>query len=132
MSYFLKPNIKRLNNNCIFKIYSNSDCLKNYDIHIYYDYAFHKKPLFKNIEEYIKYDSKVIIASTPNGKNHFYDLVKNSLLPNDHPDKNAFTTIQTYWYEVEGRDSKWKDEQIKIMGSLESFEQEYNLKFGKL
>ena len=93
-----------------------------YTICTYHDYAFTPNP------PEINDDSKTVICSTPNGKNHFYELVKYSLLPDDHPDKNDFTTIKTYWYEVEGRDENWRQEQIKMLG-IDKFNQEYNLEF---
>lgn len=44
-------------------------------------------------------------------------------------DSNVFCVIRTYWWEVEGRDEKWKEEQIKMIGSREAFDREYNLSF---
>ena len=135
LPYFLKPSVISINQNVIqftnskIKIKNstlNDEDLSEYDIHEYHDYAHLKTPPLRDL---VEHDSKIIITSTPNGKNHFYDLVNTSLLPDDHPDKNVFTTIKTYWYEVEGRDEKWKQEQIKKLGGLDKFNQEYNLEF---
>lgn len=130
LPYFLKPSIKYTNNvsleftNCKFNLYNKTININDYDIIKYHDYAFIPNPPdIDNIDK-----SKIIITSTPNGKNHFYNLVKNSLLPEDHPDYNGFKTIKTYWYEVEGRDENWRQEQIKMLG-IDKFNQEYNLEF---
>ena len=67
--------------------------------------------------------SRIILQSQPNGYNLFYKLVSDSGKPNG----NAFYNVyRTYWWEVEGRDEKWKQEQIKMIGQ-ESFDREYDL-----
>lgn len=69
--------------------------------------------------------SKVLIASTPNGTgNLFHKLV-------DGADKNenGFVYERVIWSEVPGRDEKWKQEQLKALGSMESFLQEYECQF---
>lgn len=71
---------------------------------------------------------KFVITSRPNGANHFYDLIKNSELPIDHPEYNNFNTLRTYWYQVPNRDVDWKKNEIKIVGEG-IFMQEYELKF---
>jgi hypothetical protein len=48
-------------------------------------------------------NSKIILTSTPNGYNLFYELLSNSELPYDHPDKNAFASKRVYWWQVPGR-----------------------------
>lgn len=74
-----------------------------------------------------KKDSKLIIHSGPNGFNFFYQLVQNSERPIMDPSKNSFETMRTYWWQVAGRDQKWKAEQIKMLGSEAMFNQEYDL-----
>lgn len=74
-------------------------------------------------------DSRIIIQSRSNGFNFFYDLVKKSELPEGHPEKNSFKTIRVYWWQVPGRDEKWKQEQIKMIGGELIFRQEYELAF---
>jgi len=73
-------------------------------------------------------NSKLIISSQPNGENFFQTLVDGSLLPNNHPDSNTFELKRTYWWDVPGRDKKWKEEVIKQIGK-ENFETNYDLKF---
>jgi hypothetical protein len=69
--------------------------------------------------------SKVLIASTPNGTdNLFYKLYDGSMRG-----ENSFVTSIIKWNDVPGRDEEWKKEQIKILGSVESFEQEFNCTF---
>lgn len=69
--------------------------------------------------------SKVLIASTPNGTgNLFYRLCDGS-----EKGENGFVTEKVPWYDVPGRDEKWKQEQIKALGSIESFLQEFEIQF---
>jgi hypothetical protein len=69
--------------------------------------------------------SKVLIASTPNGTgNLFHRLYEGS-----EKEENGFVTEKVPWYDVPGRDEKWKDEQIRALGSMDSFLQEYEIQF---
>lgn len=69
--------------------------------------------------------SKVLIASTPNGTdNLFYKLYDGSMRG-----ENSFVSSVIKWDDVPGRDEEWRKEQIKILGSIESFEQEFNCAF---
>ncbi len=136
LPYFLKPNILNWNNNILkFKnskvvIYNSNVDISEFNIYQYLDFAFNKQNILKNhISEIVsKIDYKIILSSTPNGRNYYYEIYKNSILPDGHPDKNNFVSIKTYWYEVEGRDDIWKEDMIKMIG-LESFNKEYNLEF---
>lgn len=86
--------------------------------------------IVSSIPELIKDKSKkLIIDSGPNGFNLFYELVSNSEVPIDHPNKNVFFTQRIYWFQVPGRDKNWKNDIIKILGSSILFDQEYDLKF---
>jgi hypothetical protein len=89
------------------------------------------KQIFNNILPTIRArkNDKFIIKSQPNGFNFFYDLVKNSELPEGHPEKNDFKTMRVYWWQVPGRDEKWKQDQIKMLGSEILFRQESELAF---
>jgi len=130
LPYFLKPNIKTWNNKSIeftnskICVFNNDTNLVEYDILEYHDFAFNS-----NYPKFEVDNNKLIITSTPNGKNYFYDLYKNSILPEGHPDKNSFKSIQTYWYEVEGRDEQWRINEIKRLGSIDKFNREHNLEF---
>jgi hypothetical protein len=69
--------------------------------------------------------SKVLIASTPNGTdNLFYQLYDGAI-----KGQNDFSTMTIKWDAVPGRDEKWKQSQIKQIGSIEAFLQEYECVF---
>lgn len=68
--------------------------------------------------------SKIIICSTPNGPNLFYRLYKNAVNGN-----NSYVPLKVDWWEVPGRDEKWKAREIANLGSEEMFEQEFGNKF---
>lgn len=69
-------------------------------------------------------DSKITISSTPNGINDFYHIYKDASL-----NKNSYALTKVYWHQVDGRDEQWKKDAILSIGSLNHFEQEYELKF---
>ena len=69
--------------------------------------------------------SKVIIVSTPNGMNLFYEMWQKANLEQTHPQWNQFIPILVHYTEVPGRESpEWAEKQISIMGT-ERFEQEF-------
>lgn len=68
--------------------------------------------------------SKVIITSTPNGTNKFYELYTAAL-----QGENDFHPIRIDWWQVPGRDEAWKQKEIKNLGSEEDFNQEYGNQF---
>ncbi|MCX8008171.1 MAG: terminase family protein, partial [Patescibacteria group bacterium] len=63
--------------------------------------------------------SKIIISSTFNGLNLFYYLWMGA-----KAGENGFYPFEVNWWEVPGRDEKWKEEQIAVLGE-EKFRQEY-------
>lgn len=68
--------------------------------------------------------SKMIITSTPRGLNKFYEIYKAAV-----EGKNSFNPIRVDWYDVEGRDEKWKQAQITDLGSEDDFNQEFGNQF---
>jgi hypothetical protein len=65
--------------------------------------------------------SKCLVASTPRGTgNLFHRLVDDA-----EKEQNGFHLERIMWDEIPGRDEKWKQEQIKILGSSEAFLQEF-------
>jgi len=69
--------------------------------------------------------TKIVMTSTPNGLNHFYEFWKNS-----EEGKNDFHRIYVPWHKVPGRDEKWKQETLRGMnGNLEKFAQEFEVEF---
>lgn len=69
--------------------------------------------------------SKIFIASTPNGTdNLFYKLYMDGLNK-----KSNWYAEKMMWYEIPGRDEKWKQETIQSIGSEEAFRQEFDCEF---
>ena len=69
-------------------------------------------------------NSKVIITSTPNGKNKFYDIWTDAV-----EGGSGYVPLRVDWWQVPGRDEAWKAETIANLGSIEDFNQEYGLQF---
>jgi len=69
-------------------------------------------------------NSKVIITSTPNGMNRFYEIYMDAI-----DGKNSYTPLRVDWWQVPGRDDDWKKMTIANLGSEEDFNQEYGLQF---
>jgi hypothetical protein len=68
--------------------------------------------------------SRIIISSTPNGMNLFYELYTGAL-----EGKNSYHPIRVDWWQVPGRDDNWKRQEIANLGSEELFNQEYGNQF---
>jgi hypothetical protein len=68
--------------------------------------------------------SRVIITSTPNGTNKFYDIYKAAL-----EGKSDFHAIRIDWWQIPGKDENWKAKEIENLGSVEDFNQEYGCQF---
>jgi hypothetical protein len=65
-----------------------------------------------------------IIVSTPNGTaNLFYKHWKDAI-----DKRNTFNPMRIDWWEVPGRDEKWKDEQVRNLGKIK-FNQEFGNQF---
>lgn len=69
-------------------------------------------------------NSRVMITSTPNGRNLFYELWSNAI-----DGKNFFKPLRIDWWEVPGRDEKWRLQEIANLGSEAAFAQQYGLSF---
>lgn len=69
--------------------------------------------------------SKIFIASTPNGTaNLFYNLYSKAI-----KGANNWKASRVDWWEIPGRDDKWKEDTIKSLGSKEAFDQEFGNQF---
>jgi len=69
--------------------------------------------------------SKIFVASTPNGTgNLFYQLYTDG-----EQGINNWKTERVDWWEVPGRDDKWKENTIKSLGNRELFDQEFGNEF---
>lgn len=65
--------------------------------------------------------SQVVVISTPNGTdNKFYELYQMTQKPN-----SEWHLETVNWWDVPGRDEKWKIDEIQRIGSKEDFDQEY-------
>jgi len=71
-------------------------------------------------------NSKIVVTSTPNGMNKFYELWKDAV-----EGKSSFNPMRVDWWQVPGRDEAWKQSTIADMGSIEDFNQEFGLQFFK-
>ena len=68
--------------------------------------------------------SRIIITSTPNGMNKFYEMYMSAVKK-----ENTFNPIRVDWWQVPGRDDIWKQNEISNLGSEELFNQEYGNQF---
>lgn len=64
--------------------------------------------------------SQVILVSTPNGTNHYYDMWRDAKIG-----KSSYKPIKVNWWDVPGRDLAWKEQTIADIG-LVKFNQEYS------
>ena len=69
--------------------------------------------------------SKIFVASTPNGSGNLF----HTLYTEAEKGINNWKAEKILWYEVPGRDDKWKHDTIKSIGSEEAFAQEFDCKF---
>jgi len=69
-------------------------------------------------------NGKIIITSTPNGKNKFWEIWKDAVNRS-----SSFYPLRVDWWQIKGRDEEWKKKKIADLGSVEDFNQEYGLQF---
>ena len=67
--------------------------------------------------------TKVIMVSTPRGLNMFHKIWTEA-----EEGRNEFKPIEVHWSDIPGRDSAWKDQQIRN-SSPEQFRQEFECDF---
>ena len=73
--------------------------------------------------------SKVIIVSTPNGMNLFYEMWQKANIDHSHKDWNQFVPLEVHYTEVPGREKpEWADKIISIIGQ-DRFDQEFGCEF---
>lgn len=68
--------------------------------------------------------SRIIITSTPNGYNLFYEIYKAA-----SEKSNEYAAFKVDWWQVPGRDERWKEQEIKNLGSEEAFNRQYGNQF---
>ena len=73
--------------------------------------------------------SKILITSTPKGKNNIFHTFYSSALKEGTPEWNEFHPEEVLWTDIPGRDEEWKRKEIAKLGSYEAFLQEYECVF---
>ena len=69
--------------------------------------------------------TKLLMTSTPNGLNHFWKTCKGA-----EEGTNGYQFVKVMWYDVPGRDAKWRKETIESLDhDEEKFNQEYCCEF---
>ena len=69
--------------------------------------------------------TKLMMTSTPNGLNHFWKTCKGA-----EEQTNGYEYTKVMWYDVPGRDEKWKQETLEALDfDEEKFRQEYCCSF---
>lgn len=140
LPFFLKPGINvwnvmtvKFDNNCrIMAKTTTKTSAIGFTIHfLYMDEFAHINPNFIDSFFQSTYPtissssvSRVIITSTPNGLNKFYEIYTGGL-----EGKNDFLSLSVDWWQVPGRDDEWRKKEIANLGSEESFNQEYGCQF---
>ena len=74
------------------------------------------------------HNSKIILVSTPDGLNQFYKFWSDAIKGKESSNGNRFTPIRVDWWQVPGRDEKWKEETIANTSERE-FASEYGNDF---
>ena len=69
--------------------------------------------------------SKIFVASTPNGTGNLFHDLYSGAMEQDPEKHNGWKAERVDWWEVPGRDEKWKNKTIREMGSREKFDQEF-------
>jgi len=69
--------------------------------------------------------SKIFVASTPNGTDNLFHELYSGALETDPEKYNGWKAERVDWWEIPGRDEKWKKNTIRELGSREAFDQEF-------
>jgi hypothetical protein len=140
LPFFLKPGVlvynvmtMKFDNGCrIMAKTTTKQSSIGFTVHfLYMDEFAHINPnfigqFFKSVYPTISSSkiSRIIITSTPNGMNKFYEIYKSAI-----EGENEFNPIRVDWWQVPGRDEEWKKKEIANLGSEEDFNQEYGNQF---
>lgn len=68
--------------------------------------------------------SKIIITSTPNGFNKFYEIYNAAV-----EGENDFKAFRVDWWQIPGRDEVWMRKEIANLGGEEAFNRQYGNQF---
>jgi hypothetical protein len=72
-------------------------------------------------------EAQILISSTPKGLNHFWKLWSEA-----ENGKNGYSFLKVLWFDVPGRDEKWKEDTLKeLNGDIEFFLQEFECVWGE-
>lgn len=140
LPFFLQPGIRSWDKNKI--LFDNGSCIRlvsaaskypavGYQIHNLFldNFAFFEQNSIEHLSRAIfpaicaHTDSKITIASSPNGYNKFYEMFTNA-----ERGANDFIPTRTYWWQVAGRDELWKEREIANHGE-DAFNRFYEFKF---
>lgn len=140
LPFFLKPGIvqnnvmtMRFDNGCrIMGQATTKTAAIGFTIHLAYMDEFAHiqssfiEPFYRSVYPTISASqiSRVIITSTPNGKNKFWEIYQGAV-----EKRNEYHAIRVDWWQVPGRDEAWKKREIANLGSEELFNQEYGNQF---
>ncbi len=134
LPFYMKPGIQILNQASVSfdngteirTISREKQTIKKYDV-ILVDEAAHIakfEDVFKDLQAALNINGQLIIQSTPNGKNKFYEVWDHAI-----NQKNSFVTFSADWKVVPGRDEEWRKKEVENIGSEHAFAQEYELSF---
>jgi hypothetical protein len=126
-----KGNMVLENNSRVIAAATSSDAIRGYAINMLF---IDEAAFIENWEEFFTSvgatissgrDSKIVLVSTPNGLNHFYQYWINA-----NNGENGYKPVMVTWDQVPGRDEKWKQETLQLMNfDMAKFEQEYCVEF---
>ena len=126
-----KTNIELENGSQIIAASTASSAIRGYSINFLYldEFAFVPRNIqhdfFTSVYPTIisGTNTKVVITSTPNGFDLFYQLWTNSI-----EDRNEYANFSVDWWDVPGRDKDWKEKTIANT-SEDQFRQEFEAEF---
>lgn len=140
LPFYMKPGIKVYNQTMIVfengcRIIAQATTKRSFigfTIHtLYCDEFAHVEPnvldeFYENIMPTVSSmeDSKIIITSTPNGYNKFFDIYQGAI-----DGTNSYHPIRVDWWQVPGRDETWKEKTIADCGGEDEFMRQFGNSF---
>lgn len=140
LPFFMKPGIKVYNQTMIVfengcRIIAQATTKRSFigfTIHtLYCDEFAHVEPhildeFYENIMPTVSSmeDSKIIITSTPNGYNKFFDIYQGGV-----DGTNSYHSLRVDWWQVPGRDEAWKEKTIADCGGEDEFMRQFGNSF---
>ena len=140
LPFFMKPGIKVYNQTMIVfengcRIIAQATTKRSFigfTIHtLYCDEFAHVEPhvldeFYENIMPTVSSmeDSKIIITSTPNGYNKFFDIYQGGV-----DGTNSYHSLRVDWWQVPGRDENWKEKTIADCGGEDEFMRQFGNSF---